>query len=121
MLGDFNCSKTSSVYQYLSGYRSLNGTEVTPYWTDLACVADEVLGVKEEMALDLINNPRWKGKPITDISQRVDLIFVHDCYPRPYPSLVGFKYFGKAVDAESGLCASDHYGVCAELEMPFEG
>ncbi len=31
-----------------------------------------------------------------------------------------FKYFGKAVDKESGLCASDHYGVFAELQMPYE-
>ena len=119
-MGDFNCSKTSSVYQYLSGCRSLDGTEVTPYRTDLACVTNEVLGIKEEMTLDLLNNPRWKGKSITDISERVDLIFIHDCYPWLYPSLVDFKYFGKPIDKESVLCASDHYGVFAELQMPYE-
>lgn len=120
ILGDFNCSETSSIHQYLLGNISLNGTEVKPYWTDLALVAEEFLGIKKEMTLDLTNNPRWKGKSITDISTRVDCIFIHDCFPKPYPTLKTFRYFGKEIDERSGMCASDHYGVFADLQMPYE-
>ncbi|MAU00127.1 MAG: hypothetical protein CL608_23555 [Anaerolineaceae bacterium] len=120
ILGDFNCSETSSVQQYIKGYRSLNKTEVHHYWTDLALVAEEFLGIRKEMTLDLSNNPRWKGKPLTDNSSRVDCIFIHDCFPQPYPTLKGFSYFGKAVNEKTGFSASDHYGVFAELHMPYE-
>ncbi len=120
VLGDFNCSETSSVQQYIKGYRSLNATEVHHYWTDLALVAEEFLGVKKEMTLDLTNNPRWKGKPLTDNSSRVDCIFIHDCFPQPYPMLKALRYFGKEIDEKTGLSASDHYGVFADLHMPYE-
>lgn len=120
ILGDFNCGETSSVQQYLKGYRSLNHTEVQHYWTDLALVAEEFLGIKKEMTLDLVRNPRWQGKPLTDNSSRVDCIFIHDCFPQPYPMLKAFRYFGKEVSAKTGLCASDHYGVWVELQMPYE-
>lgn len=120
ILGDFNCSETSSIHQYLSGDCSLSRTEAKPYWTDLAFVAEESLDIKGEMTLDLINNPRWKGQSITDVSSRVDCIFIHDCYPKPYPMLRNLRYFGKQVDEKSGMCASDHYGVFVELQMPYE-
>jgi len=120
ILGDFNSNETTSVHQYLKAEISLNGTEVKAYWTDLAYVAEEFLGVKREMTLDLSNNPRWKGQSLTDNSSRVDCIFIHDCFPRAYPKLRDFRYFGKDVDESTGLCASDHYGVFAELEMPYE-
>lgn len=120
ILGDFNCSETSSVHQYIKGLRSLNGTEVSHYWTDLAFVAEEFLGIRREMTLDLMNNPRWKGKPLTDNSSRVDSIFIHDCFPRPYPVLRALRYFGKEVSPKTGFCASDHYGVLVDLQMPYE-
>jgi endonuclease/exonuclease/phosphatase family metal-dependent hydrolase len=120
ILGDFNCSDTSSVQQYIKGHRSLNNTEVRHYWTDLSLVAEEFLGIKPEMTLDLSNNPRWKGKSITDNSARVDCIFIHDCFPYPYPSLIALSYFGKAVNEKTGYSASDHYGVFADLQMPYE-
>jgi hypothetical protein len=53
ILGDFNCSQTSSAQQYIKGYRSLNQTEVRPYWTDLALVAEEFLGIEREMTLEI--------------------------------------------------------------------
>lgn len=120
ILGDFNCSEVSSVHQFLKGYRTLRDTEVDRYWTDLALVAEEHLGVKLEKTLDLRNNPRWKGKSLTDISMRVDCIFIHDVYPNPYPSLKALRYFGKEVNEKTGYSASDHYGVIADLEMPYE-
>ncbi|QNO15946.1 endonuclease/exonuclease/phosphatase family protein [Alkalicella caledoniensis] len=120
ILGDFNCSDTSSVHQFLKGDRSLNGAEVTPYWTDLAYVAEEFLGIKRELTLDLSTNPRWKGQSLTDVSTRVDCIFIHDCFPKPYPKLKDLLYFGKEVDEKSGMCASDHYGVFIDIQMPFE-
>lgn len=120
ILGDFNCSETSSVQQYLKAHQSLHKTEVNHYWTDLALVAEEFLGIKKEVTLDLSNNPRWKGKPLTDNSARVDCIFIHDCFPNPYPILKALQYFGKDVSEKSGFSASDHYGVFADLEMPYE-
>jgi len=120
ILGDFNSSEMSSVQQYLKGNISLQATGADPYWRDLAMVAEEVLGVEREVTLDFSNNPRWKGSTITDVSSRMDCIFIHDCYPKEYPSLVDFKYFGKNIDKETGLCASDHYGVVATLDMPCE-
>lgn len=120
ILGDFNCSETSSVHQYIKGYRSLNKTEVNPYWTDLALVAEEFLDTRREMTLDLGNNPRWKGKSITDISMRVDCVFIHDCFPNPYPALKRLSYFGKKIDERTGFCASDHYGVFVDLQRPYE-
>jgi endonuclease/exonuclease/phosphatase family metal-dependent hydrolase len=120
LLGDFNCSETSSVHQYIRGYRSLNNTEVSHYWTDLALVAEEHLGIETEKTLDLRRNPRWKGKSITDISMRVDCIFIHDCFPKPYPTLKALRYFGTEVSDKTGLSASDHYGVSVDLQMPYE-
>lgn len=120
ILGDFNCSETSSVHQYLKGDRSLHNTEANPYWTDLALVAEEYLGIKKEVTLDLRNNPRWKGKSLTDISTRVDCIFIHDCFPKPYPTLNNFIYFGKEVNEKTGYSASDHYGVFVDIQMPYE-
>lgn len=120
ILGDFNCAETSSVHQYIKGYRSLNNTEVKHYWTDLALVAEEFLGIEIEKTLDLSTNPRWKGRNLTDISMRVDGIFIHDCFPKAYPTLYAFSTFGKEINSLTGLCASDHYGVVAELIMPYE-
>lgn len=120
ILGDFNCSEMSSVQQFIKGLRSLKDSEVNHYWTDLSLVAEEFLGVKKEMTLDLSNNPRWKGKPLTDNSARVDCIFIHDCFPKPYPVLNDLRYFGKEVNEETGYCASDHYGVYVEIQMPYE-
>lgn len=117
ILGDFNCNESSSVQRFLKGYRSLLNREVSPYWTDLALVAEEFLDVKREMTLDLKNNPRWKGNRITDNSDRVDTIFIRDCFPKAYPQLIDLKYFGKRVYEDTGFCASDHYGVLAELEF----
>ncbi len=120
ILGDFNCSPSSNVYRYLAGDISLNNTEASPYWTDLAKVSNEYLGIQIEVTLDLKNNPRWKEKPITDISKRFDYIFIHDCFPKAYPYLNNFKYFGKKISNTSKHCPSDHYGILADLKMPFE-
>lgn len=120
IVGDFNCDESSSVHQYLLGNRSLKGTEVKSYWTDLAAVASEFFGIEKAVTLDIVNNPRWKGKIITDISARVDCIFIHDCFPNPYPTLNTFQLFGKNVHEETGLCPSDHYGIIINLTMPYE-
>lgn len=115
-----NCGEHSSVHQYLRGDTSLHGTEVKTYWTDLACVAEEWLGVRKELTLNLKTNPRWKGQTVTDNSTRVDCIFMHDCFPRECPILKTLSTFGKAISEAPGLCASDHYGVYVDLQMPYE-
>ncbi|WP_240842428.1 endonuclease/exonuclease/phosphatase family protein [Acidaminobacter sp. JC074] len=120
ILGDFNSNEKSSIYSYVSGDRSLLGTEVDVYWTDLACVAKEQLGLKRQQTLDLMHNPRWKNTSITDAGAEVDFIFIHDCYPNDYPSLEYFVYFGHSIDEETGYSPSDHYGVFSQLKMPHD-
>jgi len=117
ILGDFNCTENSSVYRYLSGNSTLNGKEVKLWWTDLALVAEEQLGIKREMTLDLSTNPRWKDKRVIDISARFDMIFFDYTYPDGSPRLMDYQCFGKAIDEKSGYCASDHYGVLVDIEI----
>lgn len=115
ILGDFNCSEHSSVYRFLSSDVTLNGHECHTYWIDLALVAEERHDIKREMTLDLMHNPRWKTGNVCDCSARVDLIFMHDCFPNDYPAMQAYRYFGKSVDEETGLSPSDHYGVMVDL------
>mgnify|MGYP001256507435 CR=1 FL=1 len=119
ILGDFNCNEHSSTHHFLKGLRSLNNQEVKHYWTDLALVAQEFLATPLEVTIDLKHNPRWRNKTVMDNSARVDCIFMHDCFPKEYPSLQSFELFGKEVH-ENNFCSSDHYGVCATIRMPYE-
>lgn len=118
ILGDYNCSENSSVYRFLSSEMTLNGNECKTYWIDLAMVAEERNGTKREMTLDLMKNPRWKNDNVCDCSARVDLIFMHECFPKEFPVLNEYIYFGKSVDEETELSPSDHYGVLADLTFP---
>ncbi len=118
IVGDFNCGESSSVHHFLKGYRSLNHAEVNRYWTDLAEVAQEFLNRKKRPTLDLSHNPRWKHNVVTDISARVDCIFLKDSFPNEYLRLADFQMFGEEIYDSTQLCASDHYGIWVELEFP---
>ena len=120
IIGDYNCSETSSVYRFLTSDMTLNGNECNTYWIDLAMVAEERYNIPREMTLDLMNNPRWKTGNVCDCSARVDLIFMHDCFPKDYPVMQAYTYFGKSVDDETGLSPSDHYGVVVDLSFTKE-
>jgi endonuclease/exonuclease/phosphatase family metal-dependent hydrolase len=117
LTGDFNCSDNSSVHQYITGQRTLKNSEANPYWDDLAEAYADMTHTQPEITLDLRNNPRWKGKNVAGKSVRMDRIYLRDAFPKPSPQLLGFSLFGKAVDARSGYCASDHYGVMAEVRV----
>lgn len=117
LTGDFNCSGHSSVHHYLTGQRTLLNAETQPCWCDLAEVHSECSNTRLEVTLDLVNNPRWKGKAVTETSQRFDRIYIRDTYPKPSPQLKHFALFGKTIDEQSEYCASDHYGVVAEISI----
>lgn len=117
LTGDFNCSASSSVHQYITGQTTLLNTEVSSFWDDLAEVHAEISNLKPENTLDLRTNPRWKGKNYAVTSGRLDRIYLRDAFPKPFPELKYFSLFGKGVSEESGYCASDHYGVVAEISV----
>ena len=115
LTGDFNCLENSSVHHYLTGQRTLLNSEANPCWYDLAEVYADITESKAEKTLDLRNNPRWKSKNFTYTSLRLDRIYIRDAFPRSAPLLGSFSLFGKNIDKGSGYCASDHYGVVAEI------
>lgn len=117
LTGDFNCSENSSVHHYLTGQRTLLNSEANPYWEDIAEIYAEITNTKLENTLDLRNNPRWKGKNVAYTSGRIDRIYIRDAFPKPPHQLKYFSLFGKNIDEQSGYCASDHYGVVAEIDL----
>lgn len=117
MTGDFNCSDSSSVNQYITGQTTLFNTEVTSFWDDLAEVYAEMTSTKPEYTLNLRTNPRWQGKDVAVTSGRLDRIYLRDAFPKPFPELKFFSLFVKEIDEKARYCASDHYGVVAEIEI----
>lgn len=117
ILGDFNCSDHSSVQGFLLGDRSLLNAEANPCWYDLATAYAEITDTALEATLNFRENPRWKGNNSIETNQRFDRILMRSTYPNEFPTLKTVSIFGKNV-SEGGYCASDHYGVCAELTFP---
>lgn len=117
LTGDFNCSENSSVHHYLTGERTLLNSAANSPWYDVAEVNADITNTKLENTLDIRNNPRWKGKKFTYTSSRLDRIYVRDTFPKAPPQLRYFSLFGKNIDEQSGYCASDHYGVIAEVDF----
>lgn len=117
LTGDFNCSENSSVHQYLTGERTLLNSEANPIWYDMAEAYADITDTKLENTLDLRSNPRWKDKTVACTSARCDRIYLRDAFPKPYPQLKAFSLFGKNINEQSGYCASDHYGVVAEIDF----
>ncbi len=118
LAGDFNSSDQSSVHRFLKGDQSLMGCEA--YYFDMAEVWAEMTGMPTEATLNFRENPRWGVvNPINtiEVNQRFDRIYLKNPYPQKYPCLRGMGLFGKTVSMRTGLCASDHYGLWAELEM----
>jgi len=115
LAGDFNSSGASSVHHYLTGQRTLLNTEARPIWEDLGEVYAQRTNTKLEYTVDLINNPRWKGKNFPCSSERFDRIYINGSFKKAAPALKSFYLFAKEADESSGYCASDHYGVVAEV------
>lgn len=116
--GDFNCSEHSSVHRFLTGEQSLHGADA--YFFDLAEAYAAMTETVSEATLNVRKNPRWGviDPPDTiQTNQRFDRIYLQNPYPREFPVLKSCVLFGTAVSPVTRLAASDHYGVCAELEF----
>ena len=112
LLGDFNCGLTSSVHNYLLGEQTLFGQESDPCWWDLASTYAAVHGLPNRPTLDFQHNPRWTDNT-TEIPMTCDRILISAGGER----LNHVELFGTAISPETGLSASDHYGVFADVEF----
>lgn len=116
LMGDFNCSPVSSVHRFLTGDQSLLGCDA--YFFDLHAVRAEIMGETPSATLSFRKNPRWgvvQEKNTIEPDQRFDRIYLRNPYPSRYPQAADVRIFGTAVSEQTRLCASDHYGVAAEL------
>ena len=116
LAGDFNCSAGSDVHRWLTGECTLQGTDACYF--DLAESWQMQSGQFPENTLDFRSNPRWGAyEPANTIEkpQRYDRIYLKNPYPAVLPVLKAFGIFGTEVYRETGLAASDHYGIYAEL------
>lgn len=115
LLGDFNGNLNSSVHRYLIGGQTIDGLESHLYWDDLQSAYCARTGVPITATLDFIRNPRWKNKENISIPMVADRIYIMESWHEI--ALKDFQIFGTEESLETGLCASDHYGVAAELKF----
>lgn len=115
VLGDFNCGINSSVHRFMTGEQTIYGSEAKPYWYEVRSVYAAIKGQSLLPTLDCINNPRWKGKDATYAPENFDRIYVMDV--RNGYRINRVELFGTEVNPVNYLCASDHYGVMADIEF----
>lgn len=118
MLGDFNSSEQSSIHRFLTNEQSLSGADT--YYFDLAEAFSEISGTKAPATLNFRENPRWgvaEAKNTIEVNQRFDWILLRNPYPAALPELKQCRLFGTEVSKETGLAASDHYGVVIEMDF----
>jgi len=115
MIGDFNGGIHSSVHRYLIGEQTINGDEPSTRWDEMSSSYAILNGLPLNPTLDCINNPRWKGKNSFYIPSVMDRIYIMDNWVDKTLHLV--SNFGTEVSQENNLCASDHYGVVAEMSF----
>lgn len=115
LLGDFNGGINSSVHRYLIGGQTVDGMESHLYWDDLQSAHCARTGASMTATLDFIRNPRWKGRENVSVPMVADRIYVMESWHTV--ALRDFCIFGTEESPETGLCASDHYGVAAELKF----
>lgn len=116
--GDFNSSENSSVHRFLTNEQSLLGADA--YYFDLAEVSAERTGTKTLATLNFRENPRWgiaEPKNTIEVNQRFDWILLKNPYPAKLPELKNCMLFGTEIAKETGLAASDHYGIMIEIEF----
>ena len=116
LLGDFNCDVDSSIHRFLVGSQTLCRKEANPSWLEISSTFAELHDKTLLPTLDCISNPRWKGKNSIYAPENCDRIYIMDNW-NPF-SFEDVKLFGTEVDPVSKLCASDHYGVMAEVGFP---
>jgi len=118
LLGDFNCTPSSSVHRFLLGDQSLLGHEAKPYWNDLAAAHAALNGYSAVPTLDFVNNPRWRRENTLYVPDRVDRIYVKESFDWDYVfSLRDVRVFAKEVSSKTSFAPSDHYGVWADADF----
>lgn len=118
LAGDFNSAAGSSVHRFLRSEQSLLGADA--YFFDLADVSAEINGVSPPATMNFRENPRWGAADIPntlEINQRFDWIMLKNPYPMKMPILKACTIFGMKASSKTGLAASDHYGVAADMEF----
>ena len=118
LMGDFNCSEDSSVHRFLLNEQSLLGNDA--YFYDLADAFAEMTGKSAPATVNFRENTRWgvvQPKNTIEVNQRFDWILLKNPYPAEFPILKDYSLFGTEVSKETGLAASDHYGVIVEMEF----
>lgn len=113
VLGDFNCGINSSVHRFMTGEQTIYGSEANPYWYEVTSVYAAIKGQRLLPTLDCIGNPRWKGKAATYAPENFDRIYVMNI--RNGYRFERVELFGTEVNPVNKLCASDHYGVMADI------
>jgi endonuclease/exonuclease/phosphatase family metal-dependent hydrolase len=113
LLGDFNASDNSSIYNFLKGDYSLE--ELSTDWIDLAKAYSYMKGREVDYTLDFCNNPRWEEEYTFSIPERFDWILMKEPYPKISPKLVEYQLLGK--ERINNITPSDHYGVLVELKF----
>lgn len=118
MLGDFNCSPDASVHRFLVGEQTLYGNEAKPDWLEVSGSFATLHGTELAPTMDFVNNPRWKGKNSIYVPENFDRIYIMDNWN--YFAFEDVKIFGTEVNPVNNLCASDHYGVVADITFDEE-
>ncbi len=113
MIGDFNGGIHSSVHRYLVGEQTINGEEPNTRWDEMSSSYAVLNDLPLNPTLDCINNPRWKGKNSFYKPSVMDRIYIMDNWVDK--TLHSVRNFGTDVSPVNNLCASDHYGVVAEV------
>ena len=118
MMGDFNSSASSSVHRFLTNEQSLLGADA--YYFDLAEAFAQASGTTPCATLNFRENPRWgvvEPPNTIEANQRCDWILLKNPYPAPLPALKRYMRFGTEISPETGLAASDHYGILVEMDF----
>ena len=115
LLGDFNCSHSSSIHNFLLGEQTLLGCEANPVWFDLAEVHAALNDYGIMPTLDFATNPRWGAKNTKYIPVACDSIYLMDNAVKFDYDISNVSIFGTDVSSETGLAPSDHYGVLSEV------
>lgn len=113
MLGDFNSTPESSVYNFLVGNQSLD--KCSTNWIDIGKVYSNKKSIELEPTLDCYYNPRWKDISNLGIPERYDWILIEEPYPNEYPLLKEYRVVGKEI--RNGITPSDHYGIIVEMKI----
>lgn len=118
LCGDFNAYPGSSIHNFLLGQASLRGHSAQ--WFDLALYDAHRKGTDASPTLDFIRNPRWSQEHTIGVPARFDWILLRDCYPDPYPYIDRVELFGIEPTPIAQVVPSDHYGVFADIRMPWD-